>query len=113
MSSKNVMILDRKFNGLVDLDFLMKGDYLEGIGGIVAAYYGSDNGDYYINEIFNYQSLSERQKNIAKVYAIFHLILWTSEEGIIFNSNSSGEVNRSKIEIKRKKILDLYSSIQP
>ena len=32
MNSKNVMIHNGQFNGLVDLDFLSTGDYLDGIG---------------------------------------------------------------------------------
>lgn len=111
MSSKNVMIHNGKFNGLVDLDFLMKGDYLEGIGGIVAGWYGTESGQIYINEIFKLQKLDEFQQKIVKAYAIFHLILWTSEEGVKFNSNSTGEINWSNVEKKKRKIMSLYHSI--
>jgi hypothetical protein len=111
MSSKNVMIYDGKFNGLVDLDFLMKGDYLQGIGGIIADWYGSERGEFYINEILKHQKLDEFQQKVVKVYAIFHLIGWTSEEGIRFNGNSSGEINWSNVEKKRKKIMNLYKTI--
>jgi len=108
MSSKNVMIHKGKFNGLVDLDFLMKGDYLQGIGGIIADWYGSELGEIYINEILKQQKLDEYEQKVVKVYAIMHLIGWTSEEGVIFNSNSTGEINWSNVEKKRKKIIDLY-----
>lgn len=111
MNSKNVMIHNGKFNGLVDLDFLMKGDYLQGIGGIIAAWYGSEAGQIYINEIFKHQKSDELQQKVAKVYAIFHLIGWTAEEGVIFNGNSTGEINWSNVEKKRRKIIDLYHSI--
>lgn len=111
MNSKNVMIHHGKFNGLVDLDFLIKGDYLEGIGGIIAAWYGTESGEIYINEIFKLQKLDEFQQKMAKVYAIFHLILWTSEEGVRFNSNSTGEINWSNVEKKKRKIMSLYHSI--
>jgi len=112
MSSKNVMIHNRRFNGLVDLDFLMKGDYLEGIGGIIAEWHGNESGESYINEILQLQRLSELQQKVAKVYAIFHLVLWTSEEGVRFNSNSTGEINWSNIEKKKRKIISLYHSIK-
>ena len=111
MSSKNVMIHEGKFNGLVDLDFLMKGDYLQGIGGIIADWYGTEKGEFYINEILKHQKLDEFQQKVVKVYAIFHLIGWTSEEGIRFNGNSSGEINWSNVEKKRKKIMNLYKTI--
>ena len=71
MSSKNVMIHNGRFNGLVDLDFLMKGDYLEAIGGIIADWYGNESGDIYINEILKLQKLDEYQQRLVKVYAIF------------------------------------------
>ena len=111
MNSKNVMIYNGRFNGLVDLDFLTKGDYLEGIGGIIAALHGSEMGEYYIKQIFEQQQLNGFQQKVAKVYAIFHLTLWTSEEGIRFNSNATGEINWTRVEQKRKKILDLYKAL--
>ena len=112
MNSKNVMIHNGRFNGLVDLDFLSKGDYLEGIGGIIAAWHGSESGEIYINEIFKFQKLNAFQQKIAKVYAIMHLIGWTCEEGIQFNSNSTGSINWKNVEQKRKKIIELYRSIE-
>lgn len=111
MSSKNVMIHQGKFNGLVDLDFLMKGDYLQGIGGIIADWYGSELGEIYINEILKHQRLNEFQQKVVKVYAIFHLISWTSEEGVKFNSNSTGEINWLNVENKGRKIINLYNSV--
>ena len=111
LNSKNVMIHNGRFNGIVDLDFLTKGDYLEGIGGIIAAWCGTAAGEIYINAILEYQRLDEFQRKIARAYGILHLILWTSEEGIRFNSNSTGEINWTRVEEKRRKILDLYASI--
>ena len=105
------MIHNGRFNGLVDLDFLSKGDYLEGIGGIIAAWYGTEAGDTYINAIFEYPKLDEFRRKVASVYGIFHLTLWTSEEGIRFNSNSTGSIDWSRVAEKRKKILDLYRTI--
>lgn len=111
MNSKNVMIYNGKFNGLVDLDFMMKGDYLEGIGGIVAAWFGTNLGNTFIHELFKFQALNEIQIKIAKAYGVFHLLLWTSEEGIRFNSNSTGKINWSNVEKKRKKINQLLDAI--
>lgn len=111
MSSKNVMIHNGQFNGLVDLDFLSKGDYLEGIGAITAVWYGSEAGELYINEIIEHQSLDTSQRKMIKVYAILHLLLWTSEAGIQFNSNTNSEINWSRVARNKEKVLRLYHSL--
>lgn len=110
--SKNVMIHNEKFNGLVDLDFLMKGDYLEAIGRIIASWYGNKHEEIYINEIIKLQKLNKYQQKVIKMYAILNLIYWTSEEGIKFNSNSSVIINWKNIESKKKKIIGLYNEIK-
>lgn len=110
--SKNVMIHDGKFSGLVDLDFLMKGDYLEAIGRIIASWYGKKHEEIYINEIIKLQKLDEYDQKIVKMYAILNLIYWTSEEGIKFNSNSTGVINWENVENKKKQIVGLYNEIK-
>lgn len=110
--SKNIMIHNGKFNGLVDLDFLMKGDYLEAIGRIVASWYGRKHEEIYIREIIKLQKLNEYQQKIVKMYALLNLIYWTSEEGVQFNSNSSGVINWKNVEGKKSQILGLYNEIK-
>ena len=110
MSSKNVMIYNGQFNGLVDLDFLSKGDYLEGIGAIMAVWWGSEAGDLYVNEIIERQNLNILQRKMVKVYAILHLLLWTSEAGVQFNSNTSSEINWERVARNKEKIMRLYHS---
>ncbi len=110
--SKNVMVYDGKFSGLVDLDFLMKGDYLEAIGRIIASWYGKKHEEVYINEIIKLQNLDEYQKKIVKMYAILNLIYWTSEEGIQFNSNSSAVINWKNVKNKKNQIMGLYNEIK-
>jgi aminoglycoside phosphotransferase (APT) family kinase protein len=110
--SKNVMIHNGKFNGLVDLDFLMKGDYLEAIGRIIASWHGKKHEEIYINEIIKLQKLDENQQKIVKMYAILNLIYWTSEEGIQFNSNSSGVINWENVKNKKAQIVALYNEIK-
>ncbi len=112
ISSKNIMIHHGKFNGLVDLDFLMKGDYLEAIGRIMASWYGNKHGEIYINEIMKLQKLDDNQKKIVKVYAILNLIYWISEEGIKFNSNSSEVINWNKVRSKKRQVLGLFDEIK-
>ena len=110
--SKNVMIHNGEFSGLVDLDFLMKGDYLEAIGRIIASWYGKKHEEIYINEIIKLQKLDESQQKIVKMYAILNLIYWTSEEGIQFNSNSSGVINWENVKNKKNQIIGLYNEIK-
>jgi aminoglycoside phosphotransferase (APT) family kinase protein len=110
--SKNVMINNGEFSGLVDLDFLMKGDYLESIGRIIASWYGKKHEEIYINEIIKLQKLDETQQKIVKMYAILNLIYWTSEEGIQFNGNSSEEINWENVKNKKDQIIGLYNEIK-
>ena len=109
--SKNVMIHEGQFSGLVDLDFLLRGDYLEAIGRMRACWYGEETGDIYINEIIRLQNLNPVQQEMVSVYAILNLILWTSEEGVRFNSNTTDEINWENVKEKKRKIVGLYNSI--
>lgn len=111
LCTKNVMIYEGKFNGLVDLDFLLKGDYLEAIGRMKACWHGQEAGEYYIGEIVKLQHLDQLQQEMVKVYAIFNLIGWTSEAGVQFNANTSSEINWARVEDNRRKILEIYTSI--
>jgi len=110
--SKNVMVHNGQFMGLVDLDFLAKGDYLEAVGRIMASWYGDKHGEIYINELIKLQKLTESQQKIVKMYAILNLISWTSEEGIKFNSNSTGVINWEKVKSKKRQIIGLYKEIK-
>ena len=112
LNSKNVMIHEGKFNGLVDLDFLLKGDYLESIGSIQAVWYGTELGEIYLNEILKCQELDSYQRNIINVYTIFTLVGWSMEAGVVHNGNSTGLINWDRIEQTKKKIKAIYASIQ-
>ena len=73
ISGKNIMIHQGEFVGLVDLDFLRKGDYLVALGAIMACWHGEAYGDIYLNEIIRLQGLNEQQQNMIRLYAIIHL----------------------------------------
>lgn len=68
--------------------------------------------EIYINEIIKLQKLDEYDQKIVKMYAILNLIYWTSEEGIKFNSNSTGVINWENVENKKKQIVGLYNEIK-
>jgi len=98
MSSKNVIINGGKFNGLVDLDGIVYGDYLEGVGRIKASWYGTKNGDFYVNAIMSSLGLSDKQKEIVCLWALLNRIFWQSEMGMKFNQNTSQQIDSEKVE---------------
>ena len=112
MNAKNVMIHLGKFNGLVDLDFLSKGDYLSALGSMITCWHGEEFGEIYINEIIKLQKLDSFQRKMTKVYAIFHMIGWTSEAAVRFNGNTTAGINWSNVERNRKKVKAIYDSIE-
>lgn len=112
MSSKNVMIHNGKFAGLVDLDFLRKGDYIEVLGATKAVWHGVELGQIYLDEIIRLQALNESQQKLVNLYAIIHLMMWTSEAGRKFNDNTSGLINWENVERNKAKILAIYQEIE-
>lgn len=112
MNAKNVMIHEGQFTGLVDLDFLSKGDYLSAIGMMLACWHGERFGDIYINEIIRLQKLDDFQQKVIKAYAILNIISWTSEAGVKFNANSTGKINWERVKVNKKRIRSLYTSIK-
>jgi len=112
MCSKNVMIYNGKFNGLVDLDSIAFGDYLDAIGRIKASWYNTKKGDLYLKTIMNELKLGEREKEMVDVYSIYNLISWTSEQGIQFNSNTSAKIDWDYVEKNKKKIIMMSNEIK-
>lgn len=94
ISSKNVMIYNGAFNGLVDLDCLAEGDYLEAVGRIKASWHGTRYGEVYTNAVFDELGLSQEQRKIVSSYALFNRIFWTCENGIQMNQNTKAVVDK-------------------
>lgn len=105
MSSKNVLIHDGLFSGLVDLDTVAYGDPLEGIGRIQASWYGTEYGNMYSEAIMQELGLDTQEREMVLVYAILNRIYWLSERGIKFNENTSTDID-SETVAKDKKIID-------
>jgi aminoglycoside phosphotransferase (APT) family kinase protein len=103
---KNVMIHEGRFNGLVDLDALAQGDYLEAIGRIKASWYGTHHGNVYTEALMNEEGLNYEQRKIVTMYALLNRLFWACENGVQFNSNTSPEVNREKAK-KDKEVIDM------
>jgi aminoglycoside phosphotransferase (APT) family kinase protein len=93
MSSKNVMIHEGRFVGLVDLDTVAHGDPLEGVGRIEASWYGTAHGRAYADAVMNALTLGAEQRRMVRVYAILNRIQWLSERGVKFNANTSAVVD--------------------
>jgi aminoglycoside phosphotransferase (APT) family kinase protein len=106
LSGKNVMIKDGKFNGLVDLDQIMYGDFLEPIGRIKASWYGTEYGKIYTDAVMNYLNLNNEQQEMVTVYAILNRINWLSEIGVQFNQNTSTSIDPKRVG-EDKRIIEL------
>jgi aminoglycoside phosphotransferase (APT) family kinase protein len=98
MSSKNVLIHEGKFAGLVDLDTVAYGDPLEGIGRIKASWYGTPYGKIYSEAVIDALELTEKEREMVHVYGMLNRISWLSESGIQFNQNTSSEINWEHVE---------------
>ena len=107
MSSKNVMVHNGVFNGLVDLDGYTQGDFLEGVSRIQASWFGTTYGEIYTNALMDEQQLTVQQRKIVALYALLNRISWTCENGIKFNENTTAEVDWKKDEQNKKVIESL------
>lgn len=96
ISSKNVMIHNGVFVGLVDLDGLTQGDPLEAIGRIKASWPGTHHGEIYTKAIMDAQKLDIGKRRMVLVYALLNRISWASENGIQFNQNTSTKVDSER-----------------
>jgi aminoglycoside phosphotransferase (APT) family kinase protein len=101
MSSKNVMVSDGRFAGLVDLDNVAYGDPLEGIGRIEASWYGTDFGRGYADGVMHALGLDVEQRRMVLVYAVLNRIQWLSEHGVKFNANTTAVVDPALVERDR------------
>lgn len=111
LSSKNLMVLHGKFTGLVDIDGLTQGDYLEAIGRIKACYYGTSYGSIYLESIYDAMHLTIAQKEMVTVYALINQISVMCENGIQYNQNTNPNVDRSKEQQDKKVVAALAEEI--
>jgi len=102
ISSKNVMINNGIFNGLVDLDGLTQGDPLEAIGRIKISWYGTHHGEVYTNAVMDELRLNEKEKKRVTMYALLNQISWTCENGVQFNQNTKPIVDKKKEQLDKK-----------
>jgi RimJ/RimL family protein N-acetyltransferase/aminoglycoside phosphotransferase (APT) family kinase protein len=109
ISSKNIMIHNGAFNGLVDLDGLTQGDPLEAVGRIKLAWYGADFGAFYTKTIMEELRLNMEQRKLVIVYALINKISWVCENGIQFNQNTNAVIDRKKERLD-KKILKMLAA---
>jgi len=109
MSSKNIIIHQGKFSGVVDLDTMAYGDPLEAIGRIKASWYGTKYGETYTDAVEKELNLNDEQKKIVTVYAFINRINWLSEIGIQFNKNTSTAIDQNTVK-KSKKVINALAS---
>ncbi len=112
ITSKNILIKDGKFSGLVDMDCLIQGDPLETVGAIKASWYGTHYGEVYTRAIEDGLGLSVEQRKIVTVYALFNRILWLSEIGIKFNENTSEVIDWGEVEKSKETINNMFKELE-
>ncbi len=112
MSSKNVMIEKGKFTGLVDVDGVVYGDYLEAIGRIKASWYGTKYGALYAEAVMKELRLNNKQREMVTVYAILNRIFWLSRMGGNFNLHTPKTINKQKVTQSKKIIHALYAELK-
>lgn len=96
IAGKNVLVDHGRFSGLVDLDALAYGDWLEAVGGIRANWYGTDYGQTYTNAVMNALELTEEQRTMVRVYSLHHRYVWMCENGMKFNENTTGIIDQER-----------------
>ncbi|HAU0262654.1 TPA: phosphotransferase [Legionella pneumophila] len=110
--SKNVMIHEGLFNGLVDLDGLTQGDPLEALGRIKLSWFDTPYGDFYSNAIMEELALDKKQCQLVMVYALLNQISWACENGIQFNQNTKPVVNWEKAKKDKAAIKKLFKLLR-
>lgn len=109
--SKNVMVNNGSFNGLVDLDGLTQGDPLEAIGRIKLSWYGTHYGEVYANAVMDELNLNKSERQLVVMYALLNAISWACENGIQFNQNTKPIVNTEKMKKDRATIKQLSAEL--
>jgi aminoglycoside phosphotransferase len=74
--SKNVMIHNGKFSGLVDLDGLTQGAPLEAVGRIMLSWYGTYHGQLYTDAIMHELNIDRQGRRIVTMYAYLNMLSW-------------------------------------
>jgi aminoglycoside phosphotransferase (APT) family kinase protein len=113
LSSKNVMICEGTFTGLVDLDDLAGGDPLEAVGRIRASWWGAPYGDHYADRVQVHLGLNAEQRRSVDVYALYNRISWLSEQGVRFNANQPGDIDPLAVARDRAVIADMAARLSP
>jgi aminoglycoside phosphotransferase len=110
--AKNVMVHKGKFSGLVDLDSLAQGDYLEAIGRIKASWYGTHYGQVYTEAVMDEEQLDTEKRKLVSMYALLNRTQWTFENGIQFNQNTKAEVNWEEHKKNKAVVRALFNELR-
>lgn len=112
LSSKNVMVEDGVFTGLVDLDDLACGDPLEAVGRIRASWWGTPNGDAYAEAVLSAMSLDAESRRRVDAYAAFNRIAWLSEQGQVSNANTTAAIDAGAVTRDKSIIADMIRRLR-
>jgi aminoglycoside phosphotransferase (APT) family kinase protein len=109
--SKNLMIHEGIFSGLVDLDGLTQGDFLEALGRIKLSWYGTIYGEFYSACIMDELALDAQHRGLVTMYALLNQISWACENGIQFNQNTKAIINWDKAKTDKAMIMKLAQEL--
>jgi aminoglycoside phosphotransferase (APT) family kinase protein len=107
MGSKNVLVDNGVFSGLVDLDFISYGDPLDGLGSIKASWPDSGKGSAYLEKLMAHLELGIFDRQMVNTYAVFHRFFWLSEMGRKYNANTNTDINWDEVKRSQAIIKDL------
>src|SRR5205807_3373532 len=112
LSSKNVMIHEGRFVGLVDLDSLAQGDPLEAVGRIKASWYGTHYGRVYSDAVMDAMELTREQRRLVTMYALLNRAFWTCENGIRFNQKTNGRVDQARMKEDKTAVEAMFDELR-
>jgi aminoglycoside phosphotransferase (APT) family kinase protein len=112
ISSKNVLVHDGSFTGIVDLDGIAYGDPLEAVGRIKASWFGTRHGHEYLAAIERGLNLTRDPRNVVTAYAVLHRICWLSEKGIQWNRNTSTAIDPEAVKSDNAMIAALRAEMR-
>ena len=99
IAGKNVLVDNGVFSGLVDLDALAYGDWLEAVGRIRASWYGTGYGETYTNAVMDALRLTDEQRAVVNMYTLHHRYVWMCENGVKFNENTTGVIDQERARL--------------
>ncbi len=106
-TTKNVLINDGKFSGIIDFDYICFGDELYTIALTKMSLLNSNYSLTYIDYWLEYRGLNQSEQAALDLYTLIFCIDFMSEKGMCFNKAQPLKVSEHEVE-QLKNIYDEY-----